>query len=149
MIATSHELRVVAIGLIAVLLLAGCTALQPAKEPQKSAAKPSQDDVKAAPQDKPDVAKRVIRLDELTGLGEREVENLLGRPNAVSKHPPATVWHYIHGPCALQLSFYIDLATRRRQVLAYETAAVNPPSVGEQPDVCATTITAQKGDATR
>ena len=149
MTAVSHDLRVVSIRLIAVLLLAGCTVLRPTMDTEKNAAEPERTAVKAVPQEKPEITKRVIEFEQLTGLGESEVEDLLGRPNAISERPPATLWYYMNGPCALRLSFYFDLDSQRRQVLAYATDALKPSSDGEQSDVCATTIAAQNDDATR
>lgn len=60
----------------------------------------------------------------LVGLDEKEVVRMLGQPERVQSKPPATVWSYTADDCELDVFFYLDLASERFRVLAYEVNAV-------------------------
>jgi hypothetical protein len=54
------------------------------------------------------------------GLDKEETLAALGQPAAVREQPPATVWTYRSRECALDVFFYMDLATRAFRVLTTE-----------------------------
>jgi hypothetical protein len=56
----------------------------------------------------------------LVGLDKDETLATLGQPAAVREQPPATVWTYRTRDCAVDLFFYMDLATRAFRVLTTE-----------------------------
>ena len=57
---------------------------------------------------------------KLVGLSKDETLSALGQPAAVREQPPATVWTYRTRDCAVDLFFYMDLATRAFRVLTTE-----------------------------
>lgn len=56
----------------------------------------------------------------LVGLDKDETVALLGQPASVRDQPPSTVWTYKTRDCALDVFFYMDLATRAFRVLTYD-----------------------------
>lgn len=59
----------------------------------------------------------------LVGLDREQTALLLGAPEAVREQPPATVWSYRSGDCALNVFFYPDVKTREMRALAYDVLA--------------------------
>lgn len=74
----------------------------------------------AHPSATPTPGRNRLNPNKLVGLDEREVIRLLGQPERVRSKPPATVWSYTVDKCTLDVSFYLDLASERFRVLAYE-----------------------------
>ncbi len=64
-----------------------------------------------------------VTLNTLVGYDEQNVTRLLGEPNRREDDPPAQVWHYASGNCALDLYFYMELSTRTYRVLSYEVTS--------------------------
>jgi len=142
----SYRLRgglVSALGLL-VLMASGCAPLldrlgaRPAGPP---AAEPAPDEpvpgglrpftpppIKPAPA-KPAPAKPApapsLTLPELVGLSEEEVARLLGTADTLREEPPATVWGYQAGTCALDLFFYMDMESRNFRALAYDVSTTD------------------------
>jgi len=56
----------------------------------------------------------------LIGLDQREVTELLGAATRTREVPPAVVWEYRMPACALDIFFYLDLASQRFRALAYD-----------------------------
>ena len=81
------------------------------------------------PSTAPTPGRNRLNPNKLVGLDEREVIRLLGQPERVRSKPPATVWSYTVDKCTLDVSFYLDLASERFRVLAYE---VNSPRGSEE-----------------
>ena len=78
-------------------LLAACAApATPPPVPQAQAAP-----VRAAP-----ATLRVPGLKDLTGLHEREILTMLGKPDLRRDEPPARLWQYRTADCVLNLFFY-------------------------------------------
>ena len=69
--------------------------------------------------------------DVVIGLDEEQTEILLGKPGEIKAQPPATVWEYRMQGCALDLYFYVDLASQKRKVLTYDLV---PPAARNAPD---------------
>lgn len=57
---------------------------------------------------------------KLVGLDQREVKDLLGTATRTREVPPAVVWEYRVKACALDIFFYLDLASQRFRALAYD-----------------------------
>lgn len=57
---------------------------------------------------------------KLIGLDQREVTDLLGPAVRTREVPPAVVWEYRLNACALDVFFYMDLASKRFRTLAYD-----------------------------
>ena len=74
----------------------------------------------AHPSTTPTPGRNRLNPNKLVGLDEREVIRLLGQPERVRSKPPATVWSYTVKKCTLDVFFYLDLASERFRVLAYE-----------------------------
>ena len=123
--------------LAASLLLGGCSMLQQLLQPDQGATPaptaPANEDVpvvapvtKPVAKPKPPVAarppvvvKKSIEPQSLVGLGEEEMNRLLGQPRDVRNDPPAMVWNYAAGTCKLDLFFYLDLKSQDFRALAY------------------------------
>lgn len=56
----------------------------------------------------------------LIGLDQREVTDLLGPAIRAREVSPAVVWEYRLSTCALDIFFYLDLASQRFRALAYD-----------------------------
>ena len=97
-----HPLAVFAV--IAASLLAACAApATPPPLPQAQAAP-----VQAAP-----ATLRVPGLKDLTGLHEREILAMLGKPDLRRDEPPARLWQYRTADCVLNLFFYREASGYR------------------------------------
>lgn len=136
-----HGGSAVALGLL-VLMASGCAPLlerlglppagQPAAEPAPAGPPPPPADLKpfTPPAVKPAPAKPTpppkpgasLSLPELVGMSEEEVARLLGTADTLREEPPATVWGYQAGTCALDLFFYMDVESRNFRALAYDVS---------------------------
>ena len=65
----------------------------------------------------------------LTGLDQDEARRLIGAPTAVTERSPAVVWVYESAGCRLELSFYMDMASRSLRVLTTETQPKGEPGL--------------------
>jgi len=54
----------------------------------------------------------------LVGQSEGEVRRLLGRPNRVENNGPHKLLHYQLGDCTVLLDLFVDVSTRRYDVLS-------------------------------
>ena len=61
-----------------------------------------------------------IKPDKLVGMTRGEVKELIGFPVAVADRPPATVWSYRSGGCALDVFFYLDVGSKTFRALTYQ-----------------------------
>ncbi len=66
-----------------------------------------------------------LSLPELVGLSEEEVARLLGTADSLREEPPATIWGYREGTCALDLFFYMDVESRNFRALAYDVSTTD------------------------
>jgi hypothetical protein len=57
---------------------------------------------------------------KLIGLDQQEVKELLGTATHTREVAPAVVWEYRQKACALDIFFYLDLASQRFRALAYD-----------------------------
>jgi hypothetical protein len=73
-----------------------------------------------APPAKPPVQSS-LQLDpqQLVGLGEMEVTDLLGTPREVREEAPARVWRYAGDSCSVDVLFYFDLTRQQFRALTY------------------------------
>lgn len=141
-----HGGLAVALGLL-VLMAGGCAPLlerlglppagQPAAEPAPAgpptapadlkpfppAVKPAP--AKPTPPPKPAEAGAALSLPELVGMSEEQVARLLGTADTLREEPPATVWGYKAGTCALDLFFYMDVESRNFRALAYDVSTTD------------------------
>lgn len=80
---------------------------------------------KPTPPPKPAEAGASLSLPELVGMSEEEVARLLGTADSLREEPPATVWGYQAGTCALDLFFYMDVESRNFRALAYDVGTTD------------------------
>lgn len=67
-----------------------------------------------------------VEPDLIVGLAQVEVENMIGKPDAVRDEPPATVWVYRGEQCTLDVYFYFDIKTNKLTALSYHAAPPGP-----------------------
>jgi hypothetical protein len=58
--------------------------------------------------------------EELVGLDEQRVIELLGPPATTEDRAPARIWHYKSSRCELDLVFYMEMRTGRMRTLHYD-----------------------------
>lgn len=75
------------------------------------------------PRDRPDPT---LTPERLVGLTEEDLKQLIGAPAAVREEPPAVLWSYSSAGCALNVFFYMDLASRTFRALTYELKPKEP-----------------------
>ena len=118
--------------LLAAALVAGCEGLF---EPSQPAAPPPP----APPPEAPPRAAHAVPLPpppappplteiKLVGLSQDEVQALLGPPSTAAERPPAKVWQYRAGNCAVDVYFYLDVGRNAFYALHYDSPA--PTSAG-------------------
>lgn len=66
---------------------------------------------------------------QLVGLGEGEVTNLIGAPGEIRDEPPARVWRYAGDGCSVDVLFYFDLTLQQFRALTYR---IEPEGQSEQ-----------------
>ncbi|MBT5050841.1 MAG: hypothetical protein HOM58_20240 [Rhodospirillaceae bacterium] len=71
------------------------------------------------PKTKPRKVKR-IKPKTLVGMTREQVKTLIGDPVTIADRPPATVWSYRTTGCALEVFFYLDVASKKFRALTYE-----------------------------
>ena len=111
-----------------VLILGGCSLLEPSAPPADSPKSnpPPQEQASLPPLPTPPPPVRPFEPQRLVGLTQPEVQALLGAPAAVREQPPALVWAYRGSDCALELSFYLDLASKAYKALTYDIKPRRP-----------------------
>jgi len=75
------------------------------------------------PRDRPDES---LAPQHLVGLTEDDLRQLIGAPAAVREEPPAVLWSYSSAGCALNVFFYMDLASKTFRALTYELKPKEP-----------------------
>ncbi len=116
---------------IAAAMVAGCDTLFEPAPPAASPAPPT-------PPPEPPRAVHVIPPPprpappppaeiKLVGLSEDEVQALLGPPATAADQPPAKVWQYRAGNCAVDVYFYLDVGRNAFYALHYDSAAPTSP----------------------
>lgn len=79
----------------------------------------------------------------LVGRDEAGIRALFGAPAGRTERPPARIWTYEGTGCRLELSFYMDVASRTFRVLTYDITPMGPtPSEGEH---CLASLGTAKG----
>jgi hypothetical protein len=61
-----------------------------------------------------------IKPKTLVGMTREQVKSLIGDPIRIADRPPATVWSYRTNGCALEVFFYLDVASKKFRALTYE-----------------------------
>jgi hypothetical protein len=61
---------------------------------------------------------------KVVGLSQAETETLLGTPAVQSERPPAKVWQYRTGDCAVDIYFYLDVGRNAFYALHYDSPAL-------------------------
>jgi hypothetical protein len=74
---------------------------------------------------------------KLVGLSEDEVQALLGPPSSATDQPPAKVWQYRAGNCAVDVYFYLDVGRNAFYALHYDNPAPTSPGSPVQATVSA------------
>jgi len=63
---------------------------------------------------------------ELLGLTEAGMRTLLGEPAEVRPEPPALIWSYASPACAVDLYFYLELASATYKTVTFEVTPKGP-----------------------
>lgn len=129
-----HRFRLqVVLAVIAAGAVAGCEGLLPPAQPTAPASLPAPPPAApprathAVPPPPPPAPAPPTEI-KLVGLGEDEVQTLLGPPNTTFDRPPAKVWQYRSGSCAVDVYFYLDVGRNAFYALHYDSPA--PTSSG-------------------
>jgi len=131
--ASFHRLTIrVVFALLAAVTVAGCENLFEPAPPASPAppAPPPPAPPRAAhvvPPPPPPAPSPLTEI-KLVGLSEDEVQALLGAPNTAADRPPAKVWEYRAGNCAVDVYFYLDVGRNAFYALHYDSPA--PTSSG-------------------
>jgi hypothetical protein len=70
--------------------------------------------------------------DQLIGLDQPHVAELLGEPQSRAEAPPATIWRYAGGDCEIDVYFYLDLQSQAMRALHYEVRSHDVPARSSQ-----------------
>ena len=65
-----------------------------------------------------------MAADQIVGLAQVQVEEIIGKPDAVRDEPPATVWVYQGSGCTLDVYFYLDIKSNKLTALSYRAGSV-------------------------
>jgi len=101
----------------------------PAAEPSRTA--------KAVPVPTPRPPREPEPAIKLVGLSQTETETLLGPPTTLLDRPPAKVWQYRSGDCALDVYFYLDVGRNAFYALHYDSPGLTSsgtPATASVPD---------------
>lgn len=85
------------------------------------------------PKTKPRKVER-IKPKTLVGMTREQVKTLIGQPVTVADRPPATVWSYRSSGCALEVFFYLDVASKKFRALTYEVKGAKGVKIA--PNLC-------------
>jgi hypothetical protein len=131
------------LGLAAVMLLAGCVETTPPPELRTSS--PIQTEIPgsppagatraALPPHKPategtptTVPPATKGVEQLVGLNEEELQNVLGPPMLQEEKAPTKLWVFRSHNCTINVTLYPDVQTRQFHALSYEVISdVNTP----------------------
>jgi hypothetical protein len=139
--------RFIAAGLCLVALAStsACSLTEPPRQsPEQTAAvspaQPPPVAVPVAPEGRPQPVARPapepfpMQLDPgiLIGLAPEQVEVMMGQAIATREEPPASVWVYRSGECALEVFFYPEVATKKPRALAYTVGGKDQSDAAKQ-----------------
>lgn len=68
----------------------------------------------------------------LVGQSEGDIRARFGAPTSQEDRTPGKTWRYRHGQCALDVSLYPDVQTRKFTTLAYEVRSDDNTDQGKQ-----------------
>jgi hypothetical protein len=68
----------------------------------------------------------------LVGQSESDIRARFGAPTSQEDRAPGKTWRYRHGQCALDVSLYPDVQTRKFTTLAYEVRSDDNTDQGKQ-----------------
>ncbi len=72
-------------------------------------------------------------ISELMGKRQAEVSALMGSPARVEQRAASTVWIYQGGDCALDVFFFLDMATSDERVLTVAPSAESAAAAAQEP----------------
>jgi hypothetical protein len=72
-------------------------------------------------------------VSELMGKRQAEVSALMGSPARVEQRAASTVWVYQGGGCALDVFFFLDMATSDERVLTVAPSAESAAAAAQEP----------------
>jgi hypothetical protein len=70
--------------------------------------------------------------DELVGLDQQQLQQVLGAPATVSTNSPGKVWRYRNRCCELNVALYPNLQTKSYQVLSFEVISDDTSELGKR-----------------
>lgn len=105
------------------------TVVEAKKAPMTTSKKPVQEP--AAEQPTPEAP--AYTASELMGKRQSEVTALMGEPARIEQRAASTVWVYQSGDCALDVFFFLDMATSDERVLTVAPSAESAATATKQP----------------
>jgi hypothetical protein len=130
------------IGVVSVMLIAGCVDTPPPELRPSSSLQASAADAMPAPEPPPHPApvRKVVApptdatsalpgdaaqvgtqgVDRLIGLNETEIETFLGPPMLQEDRAPTKLWVFRNRSCTINVTLYPDVETRQFHALSYE-----------------------------
>ena len=72
------------------------------------------------------------RVASLVGQSEVDIRARFGAPTSEEDRAPGKTWKYRHGQCAMDVSLYPDVQTRKFTTLAYEVRSNDNTDQGKQ-----------------
>jgi hypothetical protein len=114
---------------------------RPARTPPSSTSPTVRQNVAATPDPKvtsarepatPDKEESLTPRVNLVGQSESDIRARFGAPTSEEDRTPGKTWRYRHGQCALDVSLYPDVQTRKFTTLAYEVRSDDNTDQGKQ-----------------
>lgn len=109
---------------------------RPAASPTyRQAAAPSTADPKISGLREPSAPEKEVATAaplNLVGQSEADIRARFGAPTSQEDRSPGKTWRYRHGQCALDVSLYPDVQTRKFTTLAYEVRSDDNTAQGKQ-----------------
>lgn len=84
-------------------------------------------------EEQPAPAAPAYTASELMGKRQSEVTELMGEPARIEQRAASTVWVYQSGDCALDVFFFLDMATSDERVLTVAPSAESAAAAAKQP----------------
>jgi hypothetical protein len=107
------------------------TTTTPGRQQVATAADPKVSSLRESPApDKDDTV--TPRIGGLVGQSESDIRARFGAPTSVEDRTPGKTWKYRHGQCAMDVSLYPDVQTRKFTTLAYEVRSDDNTDQGKQ-----------------
>ncbi len=115
---------------------------QPAVRPQETVAEAQKAPVTTSKKPEPEPETMVEQpapaaptytASELMGKRQSEVTELMGEPARIEQRAASTVWVYQSGDCALDVFFFLDMATSDERVLTVAPSAESAAAAAQQP----------------